>query len=126
MSKLAILDFSFPDSETRTKDFAFLQKVFHLKVQYENEVYTALADENAVTIGLMNTSKLEEAAQEGYKAKVVPNFSVKADDFDTTIETAVQNGGKVLMPKTTIEGTGYFAIVQTPSGVSLALVQEKE
>lgn len=28
------------------------------------------------------------------------------------------------MPKTYIEGTGYYAIIQTPSGINIALAEQ--
>lgn len=59
------------------------------------------------------------------REKEVPNFSAKANDFDKEIENAEKSGGKVLMPKTFIDDTGHFTIVQTPSSVNLALVEEK-
>ncbi|WP_285766096.1 VOC family protein [Peribacillus sp. SI8-4] len=126
MSNLQILDFSFKNEDNRSKDLNFLQTVLNFKVQFENEVYTALSDDNGLTIGFMNTDKLEEAAREGYREQVIPNFSVKKADFEQVIDSAEHNGGKVLMPLTHIEGTGLFAIVQSPAGINLALVQEQE
>ncbi|MWC28042.1 VOC family protein [Paenibacillus sp. MMS18-CY102] len=124
MTQLSILDFSFKDDETRMKDFQFIQQVLQLNVLFESDVYSSMMDETGLSIGFMNTNELEEAAQEGYKASVVPNFSVDATKFDAMLAQALEQGGKILMPKTYIEGTGFYAIIQTPSGINLALAEQ--
>ncbi|MGN7454227.1 hypothetical protein ACTHPH_05375 [Paenibacillus pasadenensis] len=126
MSHLAILDFSFADGDSRRKDLAFLADLLPMDVAFESDTYTSLTDAKGLSIGFMDASKLEEAAvREGYRKSVVPNFSLKADRFDSTLEQAVRGGGRVLMPKTDIPDTGWFAIVQTPAGHHLALVEDK-
>ncbi|EFM12359.1 hypothetical protein PaecuDRAFT_1039 [Paenibacillus curdlanolyticus YK9] len=124
MSHLSILDFSFKDDETRMKDFRFIQQVLQFNVLFESDVYSSMIDDTGLSIGFMNTSELEEAAQAGYKASVVPNFSVDAERFDAMLVQTTDNGGKILMPKTYIEGTGYYAIIQTPSGINIALAEQ--
>jgi len=48
---------------------------------------------------------------------------VGTDDIDATLARAMELGGKTLMPKTEIPGTGWFAIFNDPSGARLALFQ---
>lgn len=56
------------------KDFRFIQQVLQFNVLFESDVYSSMIDDTGLSIGFMNTSELEEAAQAGYKASVVPNF----------------------------------------------------
>ena len=46
---------------------------------------------------------------------------VGSDDIDGDLRKAEQLGGKILIPKTEIPNTGWFAILEDPAGNRLGL-----
>ena len=45
-------------------------------------------------------------------------------EIDDTLAKAVAAGATVLVPKTTIEGVGYWAMFADPDGIPIGLLQE--
>jgi len=46
---------------------------------------------------------------------------IQADDIEATLEKIEANGGKVLMPKSEIPNTGWFALFSDTTGNTMAL-----
>ncbi len=51
---------------------------------------------------------------------------VGTDDIDATLRKVESLGGKVLLPKTEIEGMGWFAFFADPTGNRMGLFTEKQ
>lgn len=78
--------------------------------------YTMWMAEQAPAGGVMKLP--EEAAKMG----APPNWLtyIGTDDVDATVTKATQLGAKVLMPATTMERVGRFAVIQDPQGAVFA------
>lgn len=46
---------------------------------------------------------------------------VRSDDIDRDVEHAIELGGKLVVPKTAIARTGWFAILEDPAGNRIGL-----
>jgi predicted enzyme related to lactoylglutathione lyase len=53
------------------------------------------------------------------------NVYFTVNDIDRTLSRAAELGGKVLVPRTTIPGTGEFAMFADPEGVAIGIMQPK-
>ncbi len=49
--------------------------------------------------------------------------TIAVDDVDAVVEAALANGGRVLMPKTTITGVGDLVFVADPDGTMLGAMR---
>jgi len=46
-------------------------------------------------------------------------------DIDRTLSRAVELGGKIIVPRTPIPGTGDFAMFTDPEGIAIGIMQPK-
>ena len=64
------------------------------------------------------------------KPKAVPgvclNVYFKVDNIDETLEKVKLLGGSVLVPKTEIPNTGYFAMFADPEGIPIGIMRPAE
>ncbi|MCH7597394.1 MAG: VOC family protein [Planctomycetes bacterium] len=64
------------------------------------------------------------------KPETVPsacmNIYFTVDDIETTLKSATDNGGEVLVPKTAIPGVGHFAMFTDPEGIAVGIMQPDE
>ena len=51
------------------------------------------------------------------------NVYFQVNDIDATLEKAIGQGGKVLVPKTAIPNVGHFAMFADPEGITIGLMQ---
>lgn len=54
---------------------------------------------------------------------VCMNTYFQTHDIDSVLKNVCDNGGTVLVPKTEIPGTGYFAMFTDPEGIPIGLMQ---
>ncbi len=53
------------------------------------------------------------------------NVYFTVTELDRTLSRAVELGGKVVVPKTPIPGTGDFAMFTDPEGIAIGIMQPK-
>ena len=51
------------------------------------------------------------------------NIYVQVQSIDETLDKVIEGGGAVLVPKTPIEGMGYFAVFMDPDAISMGLFE---
>ena len=54
------------------------------------------------------------------------NAYFKVDDIDAALKTVTENGGKILIPKTTIPNVGDFAMFADPEDIPIGIMQPLE
>jgi predicted enzyme related to lactoylglutathione lyase len=53
------------------------------------------------------------------------NIYFTVTDLDRTLSRAVELGGKIIVPKTPIPGTGDFAMFTDPEGIAIGIMQPR-
>jgi len=113
MSKHPIVhvEFSAHDREAAGK---FYSDVFGWKVQQVPEMNYATFEAEGGPGGGFNP------VSDNYPAGTVAVY-IQTDDIDATLAKITAAGGKVLVPKSEIPNTGWFAFFSDPTGNQVAL-----
>jgi predicted enzyme related to lactoylglutathione lyase len=102
-------------AEDRTSTGAFYKEVFGWKITDVPEMnYTLFEfDEEGRGGGFNPVSDQNPAG--------TVTVYIQADDIEATLAKIEANGGKIIIPKTEIPNTGWFAFFKDPTGNQIAL-----
>jgi uncharacterized protein len=102
------------------KAIDFYSAVFNWKfVKWDNP----RMDYWLITTGEANTPGIDGGLGPGEPLRQ-PINTIGVKDLDTAIEKVKKNGGKILMPRSPIQGVGWFASFEDPTGNQFGLEQD--